>query len=240
MKRTVKLMSVTFGATALLSLGVACSSRQTPAPSVGAGSSSEPATGTSGQSGATSEMGTPGQSSMGSMGGAQGSMNGQQGQQGQQGSDSQQGALGSGLGGTMGQGDTGTTPPHAGSTNDKALCEGLASSAKLRVEDVQNGIAIVAVPKQGSNLASVRDGARRLESSIHGAEGMHGGQATGESCGIAQLGRLPSVTTAVTEGANSVRIVMTTTNPSEVKDLRKMGRDEIGSLMKSAGGHQQQ
>jgi len=213
MKRTVKFLGVTFGATALLSLGVACSSRQTPAPSVGVTAPSSenltPPVGTSAQPGASIDLGTQGQPSPGS----------------------QPGALGSGLGDT-GPGDTGAAQPRAG-TGDAALCDGLASAAKLHVEDVQNGLAIVAVPKAGTSLAAVRDDARRLESSIHAAGGeAHGAQPSAESCGLLQMGRLPGVTTVITEGPSSVRIQMTTSNPSEVKGLRKMGRDEITTLGK--------
>ena len=261
MKRTVKFLGVTFGATALLSLGVACSSRQTPAPSVGAMPVPGPTDIPAEPSGATSQMGSP--SSMDTQGrsrdqgalsqqgqqgqwGDQGEPGRQQaepgrvqgdsgrlpGQQGQPGVDAPQGAFGSGLGSPT----PGDAQPQAGTTNERALCEALASGSKLHVEDVQNGAAIVAVPRQGSNLATVRDEARRLESAIKtsGQEAHGSTQAAGESCGVTQLGRLPSVTTSITEGANSVRIVMTTSSPSEVKDLRKIARDEIGALNKGA------
>ena len=215
MKRTVKFLGVTFGATALLSLGVACSSRQTPAPSVGVTAPSSENLAPPGQPGATME--TPGQPSTAPPGGTVGQPT------------PEPGALGSGLGEPTGE--TGAQP-RAGT--EKALCEGLAGVAKLHVEDVQNGVAIVAVPKPGTSLAAVRDDARRLESSIHGAAGeAHGAQPAAESCGLAQIGRLPSVSTVITEGPNAVRITMTTSNASEVKELRKMGRDEIGALNKT-------
>jgi hypothetical protein len=220
MKRTVKFLGVTFGATALLSLGVACSTRQTPAPSVGATTPSSeimtPPVGTTGQPGASMEMGEPGRppAPPHPPGGPP---------------TPEPGAFGSGLGEPGAPGEI-AAQPRGG---EKAVCEGIADVAKLHVEDVQNGVAIVAVPKPGASLAAVRDDAQRLQGAIHGAgPEARGTQPTGESCGLTQIGRLPSVTTVITEGPNAVRILMTTSNASEVKDLRKMGREQINSLNK--------
>ncbi|MFT3775602.1 MAG: hypothetical protein QM820_60415 [Minicystis sp.] len=161
-----------------------------------------------------------------------------QGQYGQQ-QPGQQG-LGSGLGQQQGQvGEQGAT---GAAMNERALCDALAAGARLRAEDVQNGVAIVAVPKGGTQLSSVRDDARRLESAIRtgstgeGAAGAQQGTRSGETCGIAELGRLPSVTVQVNEGTNSVRILMTTSNNNEVRDLRRIARDELNALTKAQGG----
>ena len=125
-------------------------------------------------------------------------------------------------------------------TSEKAICDALAQSAKLRVEDVQHGVAIVATPKSGSNMSTVRDDARRLSAAIQqGAEPQAGRD---ETCGLAELGRLPSVTVQMTEGSSAVRILMTTSNPSEVRDLRRLAREEIGTMMRgqSPQPHQEQ
>lgn len=218
MNRMIKCLSVA----ALMPLAVACSKRQEQAP---AGSpvtdTSAPSTQQPGQSEAprpTGQMGTeqPGSTAPGDV---------------PDGRDQPRPGLGSGLG-QPGE-------PQAGATNERALCDALASGARLQVEDVQNGVAIVATPKQGGSLSSVRDDAKRLESAIHMGAGTHGGAQAGETCGIAELGRLPNVSTQVIEGQSSVRIVMTTANSGEVSDLRRMARTEISSLMRGGGKPQQ-
>ena len=50
------------------------------------------------------------------------------------------------------------------------------------------------------------------------------------------LGRLPSVSTQITEGVNTVRIVVTTSNPPEIRDLRRAARDQVSNLMRQAPG----
>ena len=108
----------------------------------------------------------------------------------------------------------------------------------MRVEDVQGGVSIVVTPKAGQEFSTVRDDARRLENTFHGA---HSAQQ-GDTCGIAELARLPSVTAQVIEGNNNMRIQLTTTDDKEVKDLRRIARDEVNNLIKGvkSGGQKQQ
>lgn len=264
MKRTLKSLCMAFGPAALIPLVMACSSRPAQTPAGGATPPAmEPGT-PSGQQ--TPGMGTevPGQAPTGptgQMGSPEmGQQLGQQGQQGQMMPPSQheqqpgqqpgQQGLGSGLGqqGQQGQqpseGQQGTAP----GINERALCESLASEGRMRVEDAQNGVAIVITPKAGNALSTVRDDARRLESAIRQSAGSGEGVVgapqrsprSGEACGLAELGRLPSVTTQLVEAGNSVRIVMTTSNANEVRDLRRIARDEVNALSKAQGGQQKQ
>ncbi len=113
--------------------------------------------------------------------------------------------------------------------NERQVCDALASSAKLHVEDVQNGAAIVAVPKAGHDLSAVRDDAHRIESTVKQHPPSEPGPA-GEACGIFSIGRMPGVTTTVVEGPSSVRIMMTTANPAEVRDVRRIAREQVLSL----------
>jgi hypothetical protein len=186
-----------------------------------------------------------GQPQMGQQPGAMGQGQMQPGMQGQQ--QGQQG-LGSGLG-QQGQQGQQQQPPSAGQepgttvgVNERALCESLATEGRMRVEDAQNGVAVVITPKAGNQLSTIRDDARRLESAIRtgaGTEGVVGAPQrsvrSGESCGLAELGRLPSVTTQLVESGNSVRILMTTNNANEVRDLRRIARDEVNALSKAQG-----
>jgi hypothetical protein len=112
--------------------------------------------------------------------------------------------------------------------SERQLCETLSGHAKLHVEDVPNGVAIVATPKGGKDLAIVRGDAHHISSALH--ERAHEQPPIGEACGLFSIGRLPDVNTAVTDTANSVRILMTTPNASEVKDLRRIAREQVGAM----------
>jgi hypothetical protein len=114
--------------------------------------------------------------------------------------------------------------PTAGET-ERQLCDMLSSTAKLRVEDVQGGVAIVLSPKQGQDLATLRDEAHRMESMMRQRPGEGGG-----GCGLLAIGRLPSVTGSISEGQKEVRLVLHTANPAEVKDLRRAAHQEVRSL----------
>jgi hypothetical protein len=120
-----------------------------------------------------------------------------------------------------------------GNESEHHLCDALANDAKLHVEDVQHGAAIVAVPRTGHDISAIRDDSHRIESTLrqHGAEG-----PGPEACGLFAIGRLPSVSVSVTEGANSMRIVMTTSNPAEVRDLRRIAREQVSSMKTPSRG----
>ena len=129
----------------------------------------------------------------------------------------------------------GTEQPSAagGNENERQLCDALAGDAKLHVEDVQHGVAIVAVPRTGHDLSTLRDDSHRIESTIrqHGPETGPGPEA----CGLFAIARLPSVDVSVAEGTNSMRILMTTSNSAEVKDLRRLAREQVSSMKASKG-----
>jgi hypothetical protein len=127
---------------------------------------------------------------------------------------------------------SGTAAPSGAS--ERQLCETLSGHAKLHVEDVPNGVAIVATPKGGQELSTVRGDAHHISSALH--ERAHEQPPIGEACGLFSIGRLPEVNTAVTDTANSVRILMTTPNASEVKDLRRIAREQVGAMGGATGG----
>jgi hypothetical protein len=107
----------------------------------------------------------------------------------------------------------------------------LSTSAKLKVEDVQNGVAIVMTPKHGHELGALRDEAHRMDTMVH--QQPQGGAAGHETCGLLSIGRLPGVSTSVTEGRKDVRVLMTTPNHAEVKDLRRIAREQVNNLGKN-------
>lgn len=237
MKRTMRYWTTVLAPAALLPLAVACSSRTTQQGTSAPGN--EPSAPSTMQSPGAGERPTS------RVDRGEGETRGEQGR-----SDEQQGrgreererqpALGSGLGqpgspqagqGQQGRGQQGA-PQGGAMMEEQALCASIASTAKLHVEDVQNGVAIVAAPKGGTNLSTVRDDIRRLEGAMRAGAGAEPHAGRGETCGLAELGRLPNVSVELTEGTSSVRLVMTTQNPGEVKDLRRIAREEIAAMNK--------
>jgi hypothetical protein len=117
--------------------------------------------------------------------------------------------------------------PEAARPSERSVCETLSSGADLHVEDVQGGVSVLALPKGDTNLAELLDDARRLVDLSHEPASA---TVEGEACGLIALGRLPGVRTTVNQGATSVRIIMTTQNPSEVGDLRSQVREQLSDL----------
>jgi hypothetical protein len=127
----------------------------------------------------------------------------------------------------------GATGAAGGGENERQMCDALAGAAVLHVEDVQNGAAIVMAPKTGHDLASVRDEARRIETTMRQRGTVETAPAPGTSCGLFSVAQLPGVSAQLIEGAKRVRIVLTTPNPAEVKDVRRLTRDQVMSLGKA-------
>ena len=224
MKQSITCLGMTLGSAALLALGVGCSRESRPAQTPPAGTTSPTFESNvpsppppPGQPGAAPEMGAPAPPPPppganappappppGEMGGPAPSM-----------APEQPGAAA------------------AGGENERQMCDSLADVAVLHVEDVQNGAAIVVVPRRGHDLASVHDDAQRVEGTMRQRATTEGSPTVGTSCGLFSIVKLPGVTTTLTQGAKSVRIVLTTANPAEVKDLRRITRDQVGSLVKA-------
>jgi hypothetical protein len=217
MKRTMSYVTAVLAPAALIPLMMGCTSQRpvrptptTPPAEPGAPSMQQPARPAEPQ-GPTGQMG-------------KGQIQQQPGEPGREQEAQPKEQLGSGLG----QPERPSPEQGEQAMSDKAICDALAQSAKLRVEDVQHGVAIMATPKGDADVSTVRDDARRLSATIQKGAEPHADR--GESCGLAELGRLPSVTVQMSEGGQGVRILMTTSNPSEVKDLRRMAREEIGVM----------
>jgi len=238
MKRSITCVGMTLGSAALIALGAGCSHGNRPAQAPPAGTTSPtfesnvpPGSAPSAPSGQEPPPGPSYENAPQPPGGAAG----QPGQPPP--------------GGTTFQPEPGTppTPPGSGmeppsampapaKENERKLCDDLAASAMLHVEDVKNGVTIVAIPKAAASLASVRDDAQRVESTMRQhAAGAAASTPGSEACGLFAVARLPDVTTTLTEGTKSVRILVTTTNPAEVKDLRRLAREQVQDLTKT--GH---
>jgi len=234
MKRSIMCVGWTLGSAALFALGVGCSHQEKPTQTpTNAGATSPPfessvPPGTAGQA---QPPGAPPEPGMPPGHGAEPVPN----------------PAPLGAPPPMVPGEPGAAPPPAGmpeqpgaqapgaqGPNERQLCDTLSSNAKIHVEDVKNGVAIVLQPKAGHNIGAVRDQAQQLQGAMHRPP--MEGQPSNEMCGIVSLGRLPSVSTQVTEGANAVRIVITTSNQPEVRDLRRSARDQVNTLTRQAPG----
>lgn len=137
-------------------------------------------------------------------------------------------------------GEPGTAPPGppapapAAGETERQLCDTLSSEANLRTEDTPNGVAIVMTPKKGHDLSTLREQVHRADTMMM----KRGGEATGpDACGLFSIARLPSVSTSVNEGKKDVRIMMTTANPAEVRDLRRIAKEQVNELTKAPGRH---
>jgi hypothetical protein len=227
MKRSITCVGMTLGSAALIALGAGCSHESRPTQTPTAGTTSPTFESNVPPSPAPAAPQPPG-SDMGTMN--QPTPGGTSGQIGQAPSGTQ-GEPAAPSGGTRWQQEQPSTTA-GGGENERQLCDAVANGAKLHVEDVQNGVSIVIVPKAGHDLATVRDNARRLETSMRQLSGVEANPAAGESCGLYSIVKLPSVTTALTEGPSSVRILITSPNPTETKDLRRMAREQVTNLSK--------
>jgi hypothetical protein len=111
---------------------------------------------------------------------------------------------------------------------ERQLCDALAGHAKLRAEDAPRGVVIVVTPRTARETPVMLDDTRRLDAMMR----LHTTEAgpIGETCGLFMIGRLPGVTTKITEGANTTRILMTTVRPAELKALRRIAREQVGAM----------
>jgi len=123
-------------------------------------------------------------------------------------------------------------PVVASGPNERQQCAALESTARLHVEDVRNGVAIVAIPKAGHALSTVRDDAHRIESTLRQRSAAESAPVAGDACGLFSIARMPGVSTRLVDGARMVRIVMTTSNAAEVRDLRRIAREQVKELEK--------
>lgn len=216
MNDTTRKMGMTLGSIALVAL-VGCASHQAkPAPkappqstsptfesSAPSATPSHPEMGTTGESWGQQGTQAPSQSTYPQ------SQQGMQNQPGmQQGMQPEPGATGM------------TTPP----VNYTTLCSSLTSEANIRVDNVQNGVALILTPKAGWTMDSLRDKAQEVEHAMTTASTP--GLTTEGECRLFKMAAEPGVTTQLTEGGKSIKIVVTTSgDPAAVKSLRKDAHD---------------
>ncbi|TKC99354.1 hypothetical protein [Polyangium fumosum] len=199
MTKTMQLTML--GAAALMTLGVGCGRGEKPAQS--AQQRPTPAF----EAAAPAEQGQPspyyGQGQAGQYG---------QGQAGQWG----QGQAGQGQGGQAGM----------GMMSEQEMCSSLVQHSNLRVEDIEGGVAIIASPKAGVDLSTLRGDAIHIAYTMSPPSGeQHAARPTSaaERCALFDLGQMAGRSGLIEQG-NEIRILLLAQDASGVPNLRNQTR----------------
>jgi hypothetical protein len=115
--------------------------------------------------------------------------------------------------------------------SERDLCDALTREARVHVEDVQGGVAIVAKPRAGNAISSVRDRAQQIERRA----GQSPGSSIGASCELFAIGRT-GATISIAEAPDSVRLLITTSEPGQVQIIRKQVREFVNTTAGKSGG----
>src|SRR5262249_13277316 len=110
------------------------------------------------------------------------------------------------------------------------LCSMLSHVAMMRAEDSPNGVAVVLVSKRGIDMSNVKEQAHKVE---HAAATAPAPAPAGQSCALFDATR-GGATMTVVERPNSVRLVMTASDPKQLKTLREQVRAYVSA--QGAGG----
>lgn len=105
-------------------------------------------------------------------------------------------------------------------TREAALCSALAQQATLRVEDIQGGASLVLTPRTGADMQAVRDAARAFEEQMVRTRP----RGDGSPCALFELGHA-GARAAVSEGPETMRIFITTSDPAQVETIRRQARN---------------
>ncbi|MFS8066361.1 MAG: hypothetical protein ACMG6S_08305 [Byssovorax sp.] len=223
-----------------LGQGVGVSSPAEQSPEMTGGSNTQqPGFGSDRESQST---GQPGAMQRGEQGDARANGAAGTGQQGsgagQQGSGAAQ--QGTGAGSQMGAHEGHTRSPGAmGGMNDapsaideREACDRLTSEATLRAEPTEGGVVIVARPRRGVDLSTLRSS---MQSIHRGIERGAPSSATA-TCDLFSLARTGVV--AIAETPDSIRLLVTTSDAARVPQIRRQANEFIRTS--KAGGSTQQ
>jgi hypothetical protein len=140
---------------------------------------------------------------------------------------SQQGAQGAQAGSPGTLGGTNGAPS---ALNEREACDRLTSEATLHIEQIEGGVSIVARPRRGGDLSSLRSNVQSIQRGIErGAPSSAAAQ-----CDLFSLARTGVV--AVTETPDSIRLLVTTSDASRVPQLRRQANE----FLRSKGGSSSQ
>lgn len=120
------------------------------------------------------------------------------------------------------------------------LCDSLTHAATMRQEDVPGGVAIVLTPKAHETMDTVRDDARKFQMTFtqlsaeamgHPSAGAAAPMPSPSTCALGEVVHM-AVSASVSEGPKAVRILLTSSDPGQVRPVRRTVRD----YTRSAGG----
>jgi hypothetical protein len=169
--------------------------------------------------------GAPGAGQQGNGAAQQGSGAAQQGT----GAGSQMGAHG---GHTHSPGTMGGTNDAPSAIDEREACDRLTSEATLRAEVTEGGVAIVARPRRGVDLSTLRSS---MQSVHRGIERGTPSSATA-TCDLFTLARTGVV--AIAETPDSIRLLVTTSDAARVPQIRRQANEFIRAS-KGGGATQQ-
>jgi hypothetical protein len=124
--------------------------------------------------------------------------------------------------------------------SERELCDALTQGAKLRSEDIQGGVALIATPRGAADLAEVTARVRSIEHALAPAAdrtsepgATPGSPTAGERCPLFTFGRMAGRREVIEEAA-TVRILFKSDDPVTVAALRRDARAYLGSLGKGS------
>lgn len=150
---------------------------------------------------------------------------------GQQGTGAGAGQMGAQRGHAGSPGTLGGTNEAPSAIDEREACDRLTSEATLRVEQVEGGVSIVARPRRGTDLSTLRSSMQSVQRGIErGAP-----SSAAATCDLFSLGRTGVV--AITETPDSIRLLVTTSDAARVQQLRRQANEFVRS--RAAGSSQQ-
>ncbi len=123
------------------------------------------------------------------------------------------------------------TSEAAPQASERTLCDALMRHARLHIEDVQGGVAIVAKPRASADLSRVREDMEQIDRRMSSGAT----PSAGEACELVAIGRSGALA-AVTVAPDAIRILLTSPDATQVKAIRKQARDFVNTASKSEQG----
>ncbi|MDI1451945.1 hypothetical protein [Polyangium sp. 6x1] len=223
MTKTMQLTML--GAAALMTFGVGCGRGEKPAQS--AQHRATPAFEAAVPAG-QGQTGAYGQGQTGQWG--QGHAQGQAGQ-GQAGQWGQGQAQGQGQAGQWGQGQGQGQAGQGGMAimSEQEMCSSFVQHSNLRVEDAEGGVVIIATPKSGVDLSTLRGDALHIAYTMSPPAGEQRAArptSAAERCALFDLGQTAGRSGVVEQG-NEIRIILLAQDTTGVPTLRSQARNFV-------------
>ena len=125
-------------------------------------------------------------------------------------------------------------PSPQGDATEVQICAEIQQNATVRVENIANGAVLIMTPKSGSDLASVRQTAQRVEARMRPADqgGVQPAPQGAAMCALFDVGRVGARAT-IQETPTSIRLLLTAPDRPSVEQVRRHAREFAAT---TAGG----